>query len=73
MKPQIDINSATDRMLELLPNMDINVAAEIIDWRGIPMKTSPRLPTVRSAQKLHRHGWPTVPYYAKDAPFESDR
>ena len=68
---KIDLNSATANMLELLPNMDPNVAAAIVDWRDSndTTTTTPLYGGQGAESDTYESLDPA--YEAKNAPFES--
>ena len=62
---KLNLNTATQEMLELLPRMTPQLAAAIIDWRDENDEPSPDGAEEETYQRL------TPPYRCKNAPFES--
>jgi len=67
---KIDINTATETMLEYLPNMDVNVAASIVDWRDADDNVTQAASGAIGAESSD-YSTMTTPYSAKNAPFET--
>ena len=67
---KIDINTATESMLEYLPNMDVNVAAAIVDWRDPDDNVTDAASGAIGAETSDYQSM-TTPYSAKNAPFET--
>ncbi|HAK97235.1 MAG TPA: hypothetical protein DCM87_20160, partial [Planctomycetes bacterium] len=62
---KLDLNTATEEMLLMLPGVDTALAAAIIDWRD--EDSTPAANGAENEYYLLR----SPPYYAKNAPFES--